>query len=161
MKLLWIFALFVILVSPTFAKQKPNATRPLSGYMRRVGLLYLEEVDTLTDGDDFFDRSMAWGDTLDELEDRITITLSESVRPSYDNLFFKMLKNTRFAHFMRRGCFDGDKCALWEKADRFCRSRAHETTLDGVLQGSDFKTCADAIKSALDADEVRKSRRAQ
>ncbi len=156
MKLLCILALVTVLFSPTIAKQKPNSDtyRPVSSYMRNVGLLYREQVDGLQKDDDFdrrFDSRDAWEKHLGSLEDRITITLSESRHPSGDEPFFKMLKNARFAHFMYMSCFED--CSLWKDSNFFCLSRAHAIALDGMLRHSYFQTCDDYVNAAMAHDE--------
>jgi hypothetical protein len=98
--------LTVSAVSQTTPKPKP-----ISNYMREVGLIYIEEVDNLENEcmenghlgsgslearadrcDAALDR---WDKLFDALERRIDLTLRESRRPAGDIPFFKLLQNTR------------------------------------------------------------------
>jgi len=105
-------ALFILLASvPMLAQtttptRKPTkshtASKPVSGYMRRVGLLYLETIDDFEKECGYEGRenhtcnSDRWDSTFSSLEDRVEISLSES-HSAGDKPFWSLLKNAKMS----------------------------------------------------------------
>lgn len=88
-------------VPPARKPTKPRAvSKPVSGYMRRVGLLYLETIADFEKACGYEGRknhtcdSDRWDSTFSSLEDRVEISLSES-HSAGDKLFWALLKNAR------------------------------------------------------------------
>jgi hypothetical protein len=155
MKAAAIIALLIALVGSGFGQQKKPAAsaKPVSGYMRDSGVLYLEAVDSLTlkcgqmalsDSD----CESNWNQTLDGLEDRINITLSESKRPSGDKPFWELLRLVRYTRhsyvFVDPGLHTG---SAWSHAYIVCASRAHAVALEGEY----FNSARDGCETALEA----------
>jgi len=82
------------------AKKPAVVSKPVSGYMRRIGLLYLETVADYEKACSFEARKGGscdtdqWDETFQRLEDRVDITLSES-RSTGDPLLWRLLKNAK------------------------------------------------------------------
>jgi hypothetical protein len=141
----------LMLVGSTFAKPAQPAPKPVSGYMRDAGILYLETVEGLTldcgrkSLDD--DCQSRWKSTLDGLEDRIDITLSQSKRPSGDKPFWELLKLVRYARtFYVRADSDRLDEKAWAHAWVVCHSHAHTVAVVGDFDGDGG--CGDAISQA-------------
>jgi hypothetical protein len=83
--------------------------------MRNMGLLCLEEVDTLplNCGDSTIceDRSR-WESTMDGIQDRMEITLNEGKRPAGDTPYRDPLLKVRYARYMYTLAFS-NKDASW------------------------------------------------
>lgn len=101
--------LLALIVSAS-SQQTPRP-KPISNYMREVGLIYIEHIDDFDrtcgeEGDDSkrdvcsaaLDR---WDRVFQVLEDRIDLTLRESKRPAGDRPYFALLKNTKEAEHLR------------------------------------------------------------
>jgi len=79
-----------------------SVTKPISEYMRQVGLLYLEQIDNFKRecGNvnlPLGDSCDSWIRILEALDDRITIAISKPDRPAGDRPFFELLKRTEAA----------------------------------------------------------------
>jgi hypothetical protein len=138
------------LVFSAFAKPAKPAPKPVSGYMRSVGLLYLETVEELDCGRSVDDKCQSrWESTLNGLEDRIDITLSQSKRPSGDKPFLDLLKEARYARmFYERAYVQSDlNLKAWAHAWVVCSSHAHTVAVEGEYFDGDGG-CSDAISQA-------------
>ena len=102
-------ALTVILLGCTLGlaqeHKKPEPPKPLSPYMRKVGLLYLGTLDSARDECfqdckrlmDIVDRR--FDHDMDSLNDKITIDLDEQGRPEGDKPTFELLKQTKEVYY--------------------------------------------------------------
>jgi hypothetical protein len=91
------------------SSQTTSKPKPISNYMREVGLTYLEEVENLQSecmkrnehenlgesADNCESALDRWEKIFAALERRIDLTLRESKRPAGDIPFFKLLQDTR------------------------------------------------------------------
>lgn len=134
-----------MLVSSAFAKPAKPAPKPLSDYMRRVGILYLEQVEELTTDCDS-DCKGRWSKAMDGIQDRIEITLSESKRPSGDKPFYELLRSTRWARntYVESG---PDTRKAWSSVYIRCSAYAHTVAKEGELFDGDGG-CDGAIAEA-------------
>ncbi|SRR5260370_37199810 len=98
------------LLTVSASSQSIPKPKPISNYMREVGLTYLEEVDNLQSecmenghlggkldarADNCDSALGRWDKVFDALERRIDLTLRESRRPAGDIPLFKLLRDTR------------------------------------------------------------------
>jgi hypothetical protein len=123
---------------------KPVSTaKPISGYMRRVGLLYLEQIDNFEreckgERDACSSALDRWNRAFEALEDRITISLSELGRPAGDKPFFELLKHAKDStYFSLNAAFARSDDPWWLDISANCRNRAHGDALDGTYKASD------------------------
>jgi hypothetical protein len=84
----------------TATKPAVSTAKPISGYMRRTGLSYLEQIeDFQRECDGLKDTCSAaldrWPRIFEAMEDRITVTLSEPKRSAGDQPFFELLKHAK------------------------------------------------------------------
>jgi hypothetical protein len=145
--------LALLLAASAFGKDKPVkpvVKKPVvSSYMRDMGLLYLEELDNLqlrckvSSEDGCLSR---WESNMDSLEDRITVTLSESKRPSGDQPYFELLKAARFARKFNVLAEDHFR-SPWVQAQVTCTAYAHTVAIEGELYNGDGG-CEDAVHKA-------------
>jgi hypothetical protein len=138
------------LAGSAFAKPAKPAPKPVSGYMRSVGILYLETVEELDCGRSVDDKCQSrWESTLNRLEDRIDIALSQSKRPSGDKPFLDLLKAARYARmFYERADSDNLDKKAWAHAWVVCHSDAHTVAVEGEYFDGDGAGCSDAISQA-------------
>jgi hypothetical protein len=109
----------LVLLMVGASSQTTSKPKPISNYMREVGLNYLEEVENLQDKCTERKEHENLGESADNcesalersekifaaLERRIDLTLRESKRPSGDKPFFKLLQDTRVGEsiYLRSG----------------------------------------------------------
>jgi hypothetical protein len=139
------------LVGSAFAKPAKPAPKPVSGYMRSVGILYLETVEELDcEKSVELDKCLSrWESTLNRLEDRIEIALSQSKRPSGDKPFLDLLRAARYARmFYARADSDNLDKKAWAHAWVVCSSHAHTVAVEGEYFDGDGAECSDAISQA-------------
>jgi hypothetical protein len=144
LRLIGISLCFVpILVS---AQTKKEASKPVSRYMRDMGILYLETVERLSQ-DCAKDRDCMrrWETTVSGLEDRISIELSDRKRPSGDIPFWDFLRTVKYARstYVQMG---GDQEKAWSRAYITCDAHAHTIALIGSYDGNN--DCETAIRTA-------------
>jgi hypothetical protein len=148
--------LALALVGSAFGQQKKPAVtaKSVSGYMRHIGILYLEAVDSLTlkcgrTSTVDSDCESNWNQTLDGLEDRINIALSESKRSSGDKSFWELLRLVRYTRhtyvFVDPNLNTGK---AWAHAYTVCASHAHTVALEGEYFNSDRDGCEEALEAA-------------
>jgi hypothetical protein len=129
---------------------KPEKLKPVSGYMRDTGILYLEKVEglTLDCGRKDDDCQSRWESTLNGIEDRVDITLSQSKRPSGDKPYWELLKQVRYARmFCARADSDNLDKKAWAHAWVVCSSHAHTVAAEGEYFDGDGG-CSEAISQA-------------
>jgi hypothetical protein len=152
-------------VSGQTATKRPDrpasTANPLSGYMRRTGLSYLEQIeDFQRECDGLKDTCSAalerWPRIFEELEDRITITLSESKRSAGDESFFELLKHAKDSRMYsftlallqqdHKPRYSSKKTLdMWTEVSNTCQTLAHQIALDGVYNATADK-CAITYK---------------
>ena len=152
---------------PSPEQQRPQ---PVSQYMRKVALIYLEQIDQLSDRCTDHDsckeilgsmENGEWDKALNPLDDRITISLGDAPIPG-DKLFWGLLKSVKDSGwFLLAGKMlwfgdieghreeEGDKEKTKEWAGIFanCYSEAHETALQGHTFPDD--DCATKIQAQV------------
>lgn len=163
MRLIRSFAvLFLALTAAaTLAQTATNKTdgntqaksKPVSGYLRNMGIIFLEAVDELPSEADSA-QEQQWDKGMDQLEDRISIAFSESPkRLSGDEPYWEMLKLTHWAHAMfLMTCHMDSKsatCEAFRTADLHCRLYAHDVALEGVIAFNSRNTCYADNEKAL------------
>jgi hypothetical protein len=124
-----------VLIGLTLASNS-TATKPVSRYMRDIGIIYLEEVETLNpecaengiDGD----CMRRWESKLARIEDRVDIELNDKSlrRSSGDNPYWDLLKTVKYAHKFYVLSDPGTR-KIWSHANIICASYAHGVALDG------------------------------
>jgi hypothetical protein len=145
-----ITVIIVALVTSVFATEKPK----VSSYMRNVGLLYLEAVDSLTTEcgrDPMSDCYRHWDSTMDSLEDRITIAISEK-NPAGDARYFQILQRTRHARDMYALSLKDTQRAIWGHAYAVCYGYTHTVALYGELIKGEGD-CDAALETATKDDK--------
>lgn len=153
------FVLTVTAFAQTATKTKPQPAlmkKPISKYMREVGLLYLEQIDDFQNehvSDKDSSASNAWEDkwdrTFESLEGRITIAIDEHGRPAGDQPFFKLLKDTKTA--TKLYLMTGEKSRnfpMWQSISIGCQVRAHADALDGIYSSADSR-CEEELDKGL------------
>lgn len=147
-----IFGFTVTVFAQTATKPPVSTAKAISGYMRRTGLSYLEQIDDFQRECDGLKDSCAaaldrWPRTFEAMEDRITITLSESQRSAGDQPFFELLKHAKDSEistfslaFQLR---DSKKSYSTKKTldmrselSSTCKLLAHRIALDGIYNAS-------------------------
>jgi hypothetical protein len=127
------------------------AGKPVSKYMRDMGILYLETLEQLTPecgkkriDDDCMTR---WESTMTSIEDRVDIQLSDKSRRSSsgDSLYWELLKNVRYARKFYIVAYPTEQKA-WLHAYVSCQVQAHSIALDGDFDGDGG--CGTAIDKA-------------
>jgi hypothetical protein len=129
------------------------ASRPVSRYMRDIGILYLERVESLTldcgkkstyDSDCMSD----WESTMEGLEDRVNVELSDKSRrrSSGDVPFWDLLKSVKYARKVYV-TVDPDQQKAWSRAYVTCHAYAHTVALEGEYFNGDGG-CEAAMKAA-------------
>jgi hypothetical protein len=142
------------LIGTAFDKpvDKP-APKPVSRYMRDIGILYLEAVEGLTY--DCGKKSATdsecmnhWESTMQSIEDRVNIALNDKSRhrASGDIPFLDLLKSVKYARKVYV-TIDRDQREAWVHAYATCHSYAHTVALDGEYFNGDGG-CDDAIGAA-------------
>jgi hypothetical protein len=153
-----VIAITLALIGSSFSTTtKTRTSEPISGYMRRVGLLYVENLDELTyDCAKNDDCEGHWQSSMDAIQNRIEITISESKRPPGDAVYFILLKNARRAvDTFKTGNFNSANHPAWGIAASVCVGSAKSMAVDtGVYEYSDSKNCEDAIESAMNIPVV-------
>jgi len=130
--------------------------KPISKYMREVGLLYLEQIDHFQRenvSDKPYSAQSAWEDkwdrTFESLADRITIAISERGRPAGDRPFFELLKDTRTATKLYLMTLKDSKgFPMWQSISVTCQVRAHADTLEGIYSSTDSR-CEEELDKGL------------
>lgn len=145
---LYLIILAAAMLTPALAQ----STKPVSSYVRNVGVLYLEAVEDLTldcgqKSTVDSDCKRLWDSKMDGLQDRIEITLSESKRPSGDKPLYELLKETRYARDMYASGSFKEKREAWSHAYIVCAAHAHTAAVEGELFKGDGG-CSDAISEA-------------
>jgi len=97
------------------AQTKQEASKPVSRYMRDMGILSLETVERLSrdcakDGDCI----SRWETTISGLEDRINLELSEGKRPSGDIPFWDFLRTEKWVQSTYVH-MDGEQEKAWSR----------------------------------------------
>ena len=137
-----------ILILTAFAAAQSSGIpkpKPVSAYLRKVGIIFLEAVDDLpADADS--EQEGQWDKGMDQLEDRINIELSDSPkRPAGDDRYWEMLKLTHWARAMFvMSCHidsNSPSCEAFRKADMHCRLYAHAVALEGLIAFNSRNTC--------------------
>jgi len=147
-----ILAFTVSVFAQTATKTPDSTAKPISEYMRRTGLSYLEQIDDFQrECDGLKDTCSAaldrWPRIFEAMEDRITITLSESKRSAGDKPFFELLKHAKdsemYSFLLAFRLQDHKKSYTTKKTlDRWletastCKLLAHRTALDGIYNAS-------------------------
>ena len=147
--------MILLATSLAFAQQKKtSAQRPVSRYMREVGITYLEHVSDLHDRclkgytvcEEILDE---WDKSFAALEDRIEITLSEKGTPLGDKDFFQLLKDTKdttrsFLYAWQDEFSDvknrtekKKRRAFWSNVYATCYASAHTVALQGAMFPND------------------------
>jgi hypothetical protein len=128
--------------------------------MRRVGLLYLEQIDNFErecEGEreacsSALDR---WSRSFEPLEDRITISLSEPGHPAGDKPFFELLKEAKDStYFSLNAAFAHSHAPWWSDISSNCRKLAHGDALDGTYSAGDG-VCEVNVDQQVLADVLR------
>jgi hypothetical protein len=104
-------ALLLVLLAVSASSQTTPKPKPISNYMRGVGLVYIEQIEDFDRrcGEEADDSKQdqchaaldGWDRVFQTLEDRIELTLSESSRPAGDKPYFTLLKSTNHAEHLR------------------------------------------------------------
>lgn len=152
-------AVFAQTATKKVHKPVPTA-KSISGYMRRVGLLYLEQIDD-------FERECKgkrdacssaldrWNRVFEALENRITISLSEPERPAGDRPFFELLKHAKDStYFSLNAALARSDEPWWLDISANCRDRAHSDALDGIYNASDG-VCESNVNQQVFAQVLR------
>ena len=132
-----------------------DKAKPISPYMRDTGILYLESVDRLSlkcGQTDIADSRClgAWRSLLDGLEDRITVTLSETTkRPSGDKPYLELLKTVRYVRETYTTRDTEASRAVWGRVYVTCSAYAHTVALNGEMFNGDGG-CVTAVKAATE-----------
>lgn len=175
------FALAVLAVSVAGAQAQPPAqghVMSVSTYMRKVGLLYLRNLDDMSRecGDkEGCDRLLdsgggIFGRTMDALEDEITIDIDEKGRPPGDEPYFELLKLARYAEYsylqgnyllllsMERAAsghassielrYKNAEIEQLIKPETFCHGAAYGVAISGVFLESQAEACRQQIAAA-------------
>lgn len=142
-----------VLIGSAFDKPAAEVTsKPVSRYMRDMGIRYLETVEELslecgknsTSDDECMSR---WESTIAGLEDRINIALSDkSRRSSGDVPYWDLLKTVRYARKVYV-TVDADQRKTWSHVYVTCEAHAHTIALQGIYFNGDGG-CGEAIHSA-------------
>jgi len=142
------------LIGSAFDKPAPKpVSKPVSRYMRDIGILYLETVEELTydcgrKSTNDSDCMSHWESTMESLEDRVNIALNDKARQraSGDVLFWDLLKSVKYTRKVLV-TIDRDQREAWVKAYATCHSYAHTVALEGDYFNGDGG-CEDAIEAA-------------
>jgi hypothetical protein len=144
MSLILAFAVTVYAQTAAKTRHAPVSTaKPISEYMRRVGLSYLEQIDDFEreckgERDACFSALDRWDRVFEALEERITISLSEPGRPAGDKPFFELLRQAKDStYFSRNAALARSDEPWWLDISANCRNRAHSDALDGTYNTSD------------------------
>jgi len=135
-------AIILILIGSAFAKL---ASKPVSRYMRDMGILYLETVEKLTpECGQNSDCTSRWESTMESIEDRVNIALNDKSqrRSPGDMPYWDLLKNVKYA----RG-FSIYSGKAWLHAYITCYAYAHTVALEGDYFNGDGG-CGNAIDAA-------------
>src|ERR1700737_1240170 len=149
---------------PTKAPQKPL---PVSKYLRKMGLMYLQTIDEFSKHCEGLTSDPAarrecsaamesWGSTFDQVEGQVDIELSKS-HPEGDVRTWTLLKNAqmsksmylsgyRLAGIMQTADRGKTVMDLWVAVYPTCYTYAHETVLEGTYVGDGG--CAQLVKKA-------------
>jgi hypothetical protein len=148
-----VVAIVVFLIGLAFPSPTSKAgSKPVSRYMRDMGILYLETVENLTpecghgtsSDDDCMSR---WESTMESIEDRVNIALSDKSRQrsAGDAPYWDLLKSVRYAHKFYV-IADPEQRKAWSHADITCEVHAHTVALEGDFDGDGG--CGTAIDAA-------------
>jgi hypothetical protein len=148
-----IVLIVLMLIGSAFDKPADkSAPKPVSRYMRDIGILYLETVEELTydcgrKSASDSDCMNHWESTMESLEDRVNIALNDksSQRASGDIPFWDLLKSVKYTRKMLV-TIDRNQREGWTKAYATCHSYAHSIALEGNYLGNGG--CDDAIEAA-------------
>jgi hypothetical protein len=163
MKKMMTAALVAMLTINAFPQQKKG--KPISHYMRSVGILYLEKIDRFekacTDLDGIDTCMDRWDDTFEPINSRVQLTMDEGDRPAGDKPFWDTLQTTANAYHITWS-------SLWmaiktknpvkekeamERAGKFqdvgmtCRREAKEQIHTGYFAND---VCDAAVKKSLE-----------
>src|SRR5882762_991530 len=129
-------ATLLMLIGSAFANPA-SKLKPVSRYMRDMGILYLETVEKLplecgkksSSDDDCMSR---WESSMDSIEDRVDIALSDKSRQrsSGDAPYWDLLKNVRYARKFYV-ITDPEQRKAWSHAYITCGAHAHTIALEG------------------------------
>jgi hypothetical protein len=149
-----IAAITLALIGSAFANSATKrASKPVSRYMRDTGILYLETVEQLTldcgrkssSDDDCMSR---WESTMESIEDRVNIALSDMrQRSSGDTPYWDLLKNVKYARTFYV-IADREQREAWSHAYSTCYAHAHTIALEGIYLDGDGG-CGSAIDAAI------------
>jgi len=147
--------------APTQTQSQPTSVagqpepKPISEYMRRVGLLYLEQIDNFKRecGNvnlPLGDSCDSWVRVLESLDDRITVTLSKPERLAGDRPFFELLKRVEDAmHKVNIHAFllaydpnvdienERKVFPIWIHIASTCSDLAHSEALSGIYTANE------------------------
>jgi hypothetical protein len=149
MKLLLTILLFCTLS----LAQKADKPKPVSRYMRDMGILYLETVEELTpdcgrksiQDSDCMSR---WESATKSIEDRIDIALNDRTQRHSpgDVPYWNLLKNVKYARKLY-ATIDPPQRKAWSDAYIACYAYAHTVAIEGDYFNGDGG-CNDAIGAA-------------
>jgi hypothetical protein len=145
--------LTVLLFCAMSLGQKADKPKPVSRYMRDMGILYLETVEQLTpdcgrksiQDSDCMDR---WESATKSIEDRIDIALNDKTqrRSPGDVPYWDLLKNVKYARKLYATA-DPPQRKAWSDAYIACHAYAHTVAIEGDYFNGDGG-CNDAIGAA-------------
>lgn len=123
-------AAILLAAGTVLAQDQPK--QPMSPYMRKTGLLYLDQLDDFEQRckkacDTVFNSEMK--KTMDSLEDNIAIDLDEPGRPAGDTPYFALLKSVRQAEYKYLGAIEYLQII----------QRSDQTRREAIAEGLDAK----------------------
>jgi hypothetical protein len=137
-------AIALVFIGSALANPTPKP-KPVSRYMRDMGILYLEAVEKL---DSECHCLSTWEADMASLEDRVDIALNDKAqrRSAGDSPYWDLLKNVKYARKFYV-ISEPPQRKAWTHAYITCHAYAHTVAIEGDYFKGDGG-CGDAIEAA-------------